>query len=215
VYIETGKKRVFVCSLDWPGWCRSAKDEAAALAALASYRPRYAAVAAEAGITFRPDIDDADDFDVVERLPGSASTDFGVPGEIAAHDAEPLTRSAAERQAALVRASWVVFDRVAASAPEVLRKGPRGGGRDRDAIIDHVLGAEVMYARKMGLRLAQPARGDHAAINESRSIIADALRRARDGAPPVPKGWPPRYAARRVAWHVLDHAWEIEDRTEG
>jgi hypothetical protein len=27
------------------------------------------------------------------------------------------------------------------------------------------------------------------------------------------KRWPPRYAARRIAWHVLDHAWEIEDRT--
>jgi hypothetical protein len=34
------------------------------------------------------------------------------------------------------------------------------------------------------------------------------------GTPPVPKGWPPRYAARRIAWHALDHAWEIEDRSE-
>ena len=24
--------------------------------------------------------------------------------------------------------------------------------------------------------------------------------------------WSPRYAVRRAAWHVLDHAWEIEDR---
>jgi hypothetical protein len=24
--------------------------------------------------------------------------------------------------------------------------------------------------------------------------------------------WPPRYVVRRAAWHVLDHAWEIEDR---
>ena len=27
------------------------------------------------------------------------------------------------------------------------------------------------------------------------------------------KRWPPRYAARRIAWHALDHAWEIEDRS--
>ncbi len=27
------------------------------------------------------------------------------------------------------------------------------------------------------------------------------------------KGWPPRYAARRMAWHVLDHLWEIEDKS--
>jgi hypothetical protein len=24
--------------------------------------------------------------------------------------------------------------------------------------------------------------------------------------------WPARYYVRRAAWHVLDHAWEIEDR---
>jgi len=27
------------------------------------------------------------------------------------------------------------------------------------------------------------------------------------------RSWPPRYAARRIAWHALDHAWEIEDRS--
>jgi hypothetical protein len=211
VYIETGTRRVFACALDWPGWCRSGKDEERALDALAAYQPRYAPVAAEAGITFEPNVDR---FDVVEHLPGSASTDFGVPGEIAGSDTEPLTRAQAERQVALVTASWAVFDRVAASAPPGLRKGPRGGGRDRDAIIEHVLGAEVIYARKMGLRLAQPALGDSAAVKEVRSTIANTLRLAREGTPPVAKGWPPRYAARRVAWHVLDHAWEIEDRTE-
>ena len=25
--------------------------------------------------------------------------------------------------------------------------------------------------------------------------------------------WRPRYFVRRVAWHLLDHAWEIEDRS--
>jgi hypothetical protein len=25
--------------------------------------------------------------------------------------------------------------------------------------------------------------------------------------------WSPRYAVRRAIWHVLDHAWEIEDRS--
>ncbi len=24
--------------------------------------------------------------------------------------------------------------------------------------------------------------------------------------------WTPRYFVRRVAWHTLDHAWELEDR---
>jgi hypothetical protein len=25
--------------------------------------------------------------------------------------------------------------------------------------------------------------------------------------------WQPRYFVRRSAWHALDHAWEIEDRS--
>ena len=109
--------------------------------------------------------------------------------------------------------AWVVFDRVVASAPAQLRKGPRGGGRDRDKIADHVLGAEVGYARKLGLRLPQPAIDDGAAIAAMRDTIIECFRKARRGSPAVDKGWPPRYAARRVAWHVLDHAWEIEDRS--
>src|SRR4051812_21904985 len=37
VCIETGSKKVFASALAWPGWSRSAKDEAGALAALADY----------------------------------------------------------------------------------------------------------------------------------------------------------------------------------
>jgi hypothetical protein len=40
------------------------------------------------------------------------------------------------------------------------------------------------------------------------------LRQPSDGAPIAGKKWPPRYAARRIAWHALDHAWEIEDRSD-
>jgi hypothetical protein len=39
------------------------------------------------------------------------------------------------------------------------------------------------------------------------------LSRPGDGAAAVANGWPPRYAAHRIAWHALDHAWEIEDRS--
>jgi hypothetical protein len=27
--------------------------------------------------------------------------------------------------------------------------------------------------------------------------------------------WTPLFAARRAAWHALDHAWELEDRLPG
>ncbi len=210
VYLELGRKRVFACALDWPGWCRSGKDEEQALQALADYVPRYAAAAGAAGIAFPAGAGEA--LEVVERLPGSATTDFGAPGEVAARDRDPLTTQQAARLASLVAASWTVFDRVAASAPAELRKGPRGGGRDRDAIVEHVLAAEVAYARKIGIRQRQPAPGDAAAAAALRGAIADVLRGARESTPAAEKGWP-SYAARRIAWHVLDHAWEIEDRT--
>jgi len=212
VVVEAGSKRVFACALDWPGWCRAGKDEDAALAALAAYLPRYAVVAERAGTAFPGRAGKR--LEVVERLRGSASTDFGLPGEVAGADGERATGTQAERLTALVVASWAVFDEVRAGTPASLRKGPRGGGRDRDKMVDHVLGAEAAYARKLGIKHPQPAIDDRAAIQALRDDIAAVLRAPSDGSPPVPKGWPPRYAARRIAWHVLDHAWEMEDRSD-
>ena len=113
---------------------------------------------------------------------------------------------------ALVSASWTVFDRTVENAPHSLRKGPRGGGRDRDAIVEHVLSAEIAYARKLGLRLPQPAVGDAAATRKHRNAIVAGLRAGTKGI--TEGGWPARYAARRIAWHAVDHAWEIEDRID-
>jgi hypothetical protein len=211
-YLELGGKKVFACALDWPGWCRSGKDEHLALENLAAYADRYAEVAKEAGIDFPANAGAR--LEVVERLPGSGKTDFGLPGEFAADDAKRTTRAQAERLAALVAGAWAVFDRVRAAAPAELRKGPRGGGRDRDKMVDHVLGAEAAYARQLAIKLPQPAIDDRAAIAALREAILAVLREPSDGSPPKPKGWPPRYAARRIAWHVLDHAWEMQDRAE-
>jgi hypothetical protein len=207
VYLEAGKKRVFACALDWPGWCRVGNDEQQALDALAAYAERYAPVAEAAGVKFPKTA--GNDLNVVERVTGSGATDFGVPGVVLERDSKPLTPAQAKRLAALVEASWTVFDRVVDTAPSALRKGPRGGGRDRDKIADHVLGAESGYARQIGLRLDQPGREDSNAIAANRAALLEALRN------PVPDvKWPPAYAARRIAWHVLDHAWEIQDRSE-
>jgi hypothetical protein len=211
VYVESGRTRTFACSYDWPGWSRSAKSEEAALAALAAYAARYAPVARKAKLAFDPP--SIADFRVLERIAGSANTDFGVPHEIAQRDTAALTGTDAERLASLVNAAWTVFDEVAKSAPAQLRKGPRGGGRDTDKIIDHVLGADDIYARKLGLRLTVPQRGNREAIRGFREAVLEVIGRASRGAPLVEKGWPQRYAARRIAWHALDHAWEIEDRS--
>jgi hypothetical protein len=207
VYIEAGKHRVFASAADWPGWARAGKDETSALEALAAAAPRYAAVAKAARIAFAPSAG----FVVVERLPGNATTDFGAPGAIAKDESKRLTKKEAGRLSALVAASWTALDRVVEKAPESLRKGPRGGGRDRDAIFVHVLAAETMYARKLGLRLKEPAAADAAAVREHRNAIVAGIRAGTKGV--TENGWPARYVARRAAWHVTDHAWEIEDRS--
>jgi hypothetical protein len=213
VYLEAGKTRLFACSLAWPGWCRRAKTEEEALEVLAEYAPRYAAVAKRAAVRFPAAVPT---FEVVERIPWAGGkafspADFGTLGSAAVHDSEPLSAVQAKRLAALVGAAWGVLDDVVAGAPAELRKGPRGGGRDRDAVFGHVVGAETSYSRKLGVRHKEPH--DREEIAALRADILAALTSARAGEPEVDKGWLPRYAARRIAWHVLDHAWEIEDRS--
>jgi hypothetical protein len=151
---------------------------------------------------------DADHLVVVERLAGSASTEFGVPGSVPDRDRECLTAAQLRRLVALVEAAWTTFDNVVAGAPAGLRKGPRGGGRDRDKIVDHVYASEVAYANSMRVKLRQPVPGDVDAIAAFRAAIVDALEH-----PAADARWPVRYAARRIAWHALDHAWEIQDRS--
>jgi hypothetical protein len=211
VAIETGSKRSFAFALDWPGWCRSGKDEGSALAALAAYAPRYVPVAKKARISFDPK--SAASFRVVEHLAGTATTDFGAPDSVAQRDTTPLAATEAKRIASLLNAAWSIFDEVIAGAPAELRKGPRGGGRDRDQIADHVLGAEGAYVRKLGLRLTPPTRDDRRGVTEFRAAITQVLGKPSNGKALVERGWPQRYAARRIAWHALDHAWEIQDRS--
>ncbi len=212
VCVELARKRAFVCSLDWPGWCRAGRDEAAALVAFAAAAPRYAAVVREAGRPFPAGA--AIEVDVVERIDGGVGTEFGVPSAIAARDRRAVNRAEAERLAGLVAATWTVFDRVAAAAPAELRKGPRGGGRDTARIVAHVVEADHAYAREIGLRVAAPGPIDRPAILAMRAAMLDVLREPSDGRPLADRKWPLRYAARRIAWHALDHAWEIEDRTD-
>ena len=211
VYLEQGAKKVFACSIDYPGWCRSGKDEHLALEALADYAPRYAEVARRAKVAFPAR---APELEVVERVEGKGATDFGIPHEITRNDAEPLTARQAARQVELMRAAWAILDQVARASPAELRKGPRGGGRDRDKMLGHVLEAEAAYARQVGVKLPPPEVGDRKAIKALRDELAETLGRASDGSRPSGKGWPPRYAIRRIAWHVLDHAWEMQDRAD-
>jgi hypothetical protein len=209
---EVSPKKTFVWAIDWPGWCRSGKDRDLAVEAFLAARGRYAKVARRAGLDL-PQVD-ADDLRVVESVDGGGGTEFGVPSSITKRDGRRTTKTEAERLASLVDAAWVIFDRVAERSPAELRKGPRGGGRDRDKMIDHVIGADHAYAHEIGLRRPEPSRTDRAAVDTERAAVLDVLRRPSDGSPLADRRWTHRYAARRIAWHALDHAWEMEDRSE-
>src|SRR6185369_10362555 len=110
VCLEIAPKKVFASALDWPGWCRAGRDEAAALEALASYADRYAPVAARAGLTFG--VNSA--LEVVERLPGGVTTEFGAPEATAQAERAPVPPAAAKRLAGLVTAAWTEFDDIVA-----------------------------------------------------------------------------------------------------
>jgi hypothetical protein len=212
VTIERSPKKTFATAADWPGWSRSGKTEELALEALAAYAPRYAVIAGARHRRFAAAIG-VEDLEVVERNDGSAGTEFGVPSRPTDHDARPLDAEDAGRLAGLVAAAWDLFDRTAAAAPEELRKGPRGGGRNTSKVVAHVMDADRAYADVIGIKVKSFPPDDTSAIHSMRDEMLEVLRAARSGEPLAGRRWPARYAAHRIAWHALDHAWEIEDRS--
>ena len=222
VILEAGDKRVFASAVEWPGWSRSGKTDNQALAALCDYGPRYlAALGFDSG--FVPPGAVAE-LKVVERLRGGATTDFGAPGAEASSEGRPIEEAELSRLTGLLERCWVAFDRVAdAAAIRELTKGPRGGGRERDAIIDHVLDAEESYLRGMGgsvRDLPGHELGTPVRMAALRARVLETLAERAAGVPPPPSPrrtraiWSVRYHIRRSAWHALDHAWEIEDRLD-
>jgi len=207
IYVELGGKKAIAWSLEWPGWCRIRTSEEAALQALIDYEVRYLLIAQRAELDFAPG-----DLEVIERLQGNANTAWGVPSVMASAESRPIDAATAQRNVALLRASWDILEEVVATSPQELRKGPRGGGRDRDEIRGHVIEAERAYARKIGVRFKPFEIDDKSALNAMRGEIADVLSKPSTGEPLVDGGWNASYAVRRMAWHVVDHIWEIEDR---
>jgi hypothetical protein len=210
VSVEAASKKAFATAVDWPGWSRSGKTEDLALEALAAYADRYAAVARLAGEDFPAT--GSLDFEVVERSGGGGGTEFGVPSNVTDSDRRPVGAAAAERLARLVDSAWTTFDTVARAAPEELRKGPRGGGRNTSKMVGHVNESDQAYAREIGIK--PPPQKDDRDIAALRSSMLEVLRQPSDGSPIAGRRWTTRYAAHRIAWHALDHAWEIEDRSE-
>lgn len=211
VVIEATPRRAFASAIDWPGWARAAKTPDEAVQALLDRGHRYAPVASRAGVAFHPPRT-LRGVEIIERLPGSGSTEFGVPAAVASAERDPLPPGDLRRLSGLLEAAWATFDAVAdAAAGTSLTLGPRGGGRQVAAIVEHVRGAESAYLHQLGWKVREPE------MQDLRRAFLEALRlRAADEPLPEPNKvrapWPPRYAIRRSAWHALDHAWEIEDR---
>lgn len=192
---------------------RSGKTPEAAVSALVDYGERYARIARAAGVAFAPPAS-VDEIEVVERVEGGSGTEFGVPGVAAREEAGDVSARDLDRMLALLRAAWGAFDGASAAARgRQLRTGPRGGGRSREKMTGHVADAEAAYVGQLGSR---PPRD--ASLEELRDAFVAALTARVRGEPlPNPRNtkrpWSPRYAVRRSAWHSLDHAWELEDRS--
>lgn len=212
VILEIGKKRRVVAgAMDWPGLDRWGTSEEDALDKLSSYLPRYARVAKRAGLVSA--FTRARHVEVVERVPGSSSTDFWgiahVPSQI---EREVLSAADLERRLDLLRACWGSFDDTAARVSEELRPGPRGGGRSRDEIIRHVHASERHnWSPKVGIRTDLDVMLTPDGLATHRREYTDAIRAYNAEGKPA-RTWPIQFLIRRTAHHVMDHAWEVEDR---
>jgi len=218
VYLEIGQTRTFAVALDWPGWCRSGRDETSALQALYDYGPRYARALQTTRLPFRAP-SQASALVLVERLTGNATTDFGAPDLALSRDTKPIDPTELQRWQVVLKACWRTFDTaVRAATGQALSKGPRGGGRDLTKIMEHVRDVDASYLSSLGGKL-KPSDEDEPsqALAHIRQAILITLIAAARGEVPArgPRGgvrWTPRDSVRRLAWHGLDHAWEIEDR---
>jgi hypothetical protein len=152
-------------------------------------------------------------------LEGNATTDFGAPDVAPASDAQPLDEAELQRLQLLLNACWQAFDQTTEMAMgKALRTGPRGGGRTLERIVEHVLGAEMGYLTQLGGKAPQ-SESPLPSPGPMRRAILETLRASAHGeiaeyGPRGGKRWSARYFVRRDAWHVLDHAWEIEDRLQ-
>ncbi len=213
--IERGPKakRAVAFALDWPGWNRGAKTAELALETLESYRARYRPVASLAGIEH--EFDAAGPLEIVEDRIGTGSVDFwGISFSASSTEQGPMTESEFDRGITLLRASWAFFDGVAARVSPEMRKGPRGGGRDRDRIIRHTIRTESEdFAKQVGLQIPEEGALTPDGLRHHRETYVAAMRAYNAGEiQKRMRSWTLPFLIRHSAFHTLDHAWEMEDK---
>ncbi len=205
-----GKKSV-AHAIDWPGWSRGAKTPDKAIDVLEAYRSRYRRIAEIAG--FGAEFDVAGPLSEVDRYTGTGSTDFwGISFAASPEEQEGLSEEQLERRLALLQAAWAFFDHTAARVSPTLKKGPRGGGRDRDQIINHTLGWERSgLAVNVGVQYPEGVLLDPNVLSQYRREYIEAIRQHHAKGQKARK-WELSYLIRHSAFHMLDHAWEMEDK---
>ncbi|MDQ2903269.1 MAG: hypothetical protein M3Y81_06910 [Chloroflexota bacterium] len=212
VMLEIGPKgkQVVAVAPDWPGLERGAKTREVAIERVQAYLPRYAPVANLAGMG--AEFAAIATVDVVEHYPGTGSTDFwGISFAFSGSDRHVVSSEELERELTLLQACWAFFDDVRSRVSAELQKGPRGGGRDRDRIVQHTLGAEQDWAAKLGLRTPDGALLTDEGLRAHRDAYRTAIRTFHAQGK-LARTWPLRYLIRHTAFHTLDHAWEMEDK---
>jgi hypothetical protein len=209
----TKDKRSVAFSLDWPGWNRGAKSADVALATLEAYRPRYRQIAELAGMAAA--FDAAGPLEIVEDRIGTGSTDFwGISFSPSSTEHDQLDDNQLERRLTLLQAAWKQFDTTAARVSPEMRAGPRGGGRNRDHIIRHVLRVERLdFAKQVGIVLADDPELTLDQLRDHRAAYLDAMRDYNAGkVAKKMRSWTLPFLIRHSAFHTLDHAWEMEDK---
>ena len=212
VTLEIGPKgkKVAAVAPDWPGLERGAKTGEGAIERLQSYLPRYAQVAKLAGM--EEEFAAITTVDVVEQYPGTGSTDFwGISFAFSGIDRQDLSREELERELTLMQACWALFDDVRLRVSAQMRKGPRGGGRERDHIVGHTIGVEQEWAEKVGVPTPQDGMLIDEGLQAHRDAYCNAIR-AFHAEGKMARTWPLRYLIRHTAYHTLDHGWEMEDK---
>ncbi len=161
------------------------------------------------------EFDAAGSLEVVEDKVGTGSTDFwGISFSPCEAEQGPMGEVELERGIALLQACWAFFDGVAARVSPVMRKGPRGGGRDRDRIISHTIRVESEdFARQVGLQTPENAALTPDGLRHHRDAYVAAMRAYNAGeVKKRMRSWTLPFLIRHSAFHTLDHAWEMEDK---
>jgi hypothetical protein len=212
--IQRGPKarKAVAFALDWPGWSRGATTPELALAAFEAYRARYRPIAAAAGMA--TEFDAGRRVKVVEDHVGTGSTDFwGISFAPSTSERDPMDEAEFDRKVALLRACWAYFDDVAATVSAELRRGPRGGGRNRDEVIRHAVRVEREdFAKRVGLRTPEEATLTTAGLQDYRTAYVAAMRAYNAGEGKRMQSWTLPFLIRHSAYHVMDHAWEMQDK---